>query len=194
MKTPSPTPQPLCQLCGEPMPKGEEMFHYHGYSACPKPPLERPTTLKPFAYLCPGGCGCTWRDNGDETMSLYGANSKSCLVCEFLPLRRLIPLYMGAAASSSQWVSPWESADMFWDESDSEVPHDTPDDILTDYAPKKVVEITCAKRVPNFFGFYLEPNPDGDSDDEKVFYFKTWEEANAALDSAPPAVRAQEEK
>lgn len=30
----------LCQLCGEPMPEGEEMFNYHGYSGpCPKPPL-----------------------------------------------------------------------------------------------------------------------------------------------------------
>ena len=29
----------LCQLCGEPMPKGEEMFQYHGHSRpCPKPP------------------------------------------------------------------------------------------------------------------------------------------------------------
>lgn len=29
-----------CQLCGEPMPEGEEMFNYHGYSGpCPKPPL-----------------------------------------------------------------------------------------------------------------------------------------------------------
>lgn len=28
----------LCQLCGEPMPPGEEMFQYHGYSGpCPKP-------------------------------------------------------------------------------------------------------------------------------------------------------------
>lgn len=27
-----------CQVCGEPMPKGEEMFNYHGYSSdCPKP-------------------------------------------------------------------------------------------------------------------------------------------------------------
>ena len=27
-----------CQLCGEPMPEGEEMFNYHGYSGpCPKP-------------------------------------------------------------------------------------------------------------------------------------------------------------
>lgn len=34
-----------CQLCGEPMPAGEEMFNYHGYSGpCPKPPL--PATPK----------------------------------------------------------------------------------------------------------------------------------------------------
>lgn len=31
-----------CELCGEPMPPGEEMFKYHGYSCdCPKPPLPR---------------------------------------------------------------------------------------------------------------------------------------------------------
>jgi len=45
---PEPTPAnegPKCQLCGEPMPKGEEMFFYHGYSGpCPKPPL--PDTQK----------------------------------------------------------------------------------------------------------------------------------------------------
>lgn len=32
-----------CTLCGEPMPAGEEMFAYHGYSGdCPKPPLPKP--------------------------------------------------------------------------------------------------------------------------------------------------------
>lgn len=32
-----------CQLCGEPMPPGEEMFKFHGYSGpCPKPPLTTP--------------------------------------------------------------------------------------------------------------------------------------------------------
>lgn len=44
------------------------------------------------AYACPAGCGCLWRDNGDETMSLYGPNSKSCDVCEFLGLEDLIPV------------------------------------------------------------------------------------------------------
>lgn len=28
-----------CELCGEPMPAGEEMFKFHGFSGdCPKPP------------------------------------------------------------------------------------------------------------------------------------------------------------
>lgn len=32
---------PNCKLCGNPMPVGEEMFRYHGYSgSCPKPPLK----------------------------------------------------------------------------------------------------------------------------------------------------------
>lgn len=31
-----------CELCGEPMPQGEEMFKVHGYSgSCPKPPLAK---------------------------------------------------------------------------------------------------------------------------------------------------------
>ena len=40
-----------CKLCGEPMPKGEEMFNYHGYSCpCPTTPkkkIERITGKKP---------------------------------------------------------------------------------------------------------------------------------------------------
>lgn len=29
-----------CGMCGHPMPPGEEMFNYHGYSGpCPEPPL-----------------------------------------------------------------------------------------------------------------------------------------------------------
>lgn len=32
-----------CEICGEPMPKGEEMFKFHGYSGkCPSPPLPKP--------------------------------------------------------------------------------------------------------------------------------------------------------
>ena len=37
--------RPKCELCGEPMPEGEEMFKYHGYSGnCPKPPLPKGDT------------------------------------------------------------------------------------------------------------------------------------------------------
>lgn len=36
------TDQPTCNICGEPMPEGEEMFKFHGYSGpCPKPPLPK---------------------------------------------------------------------------------------------------------------------------------------------------------
>ena len=32
-----------CAICGEPMPQGEEMFNFHGYSGpCPKPPILQP--------------------------------------------------------------------------------------------------------------------------------------------------------
>ena len=34
----------LCEICGEPMPEGETMFKFHGYSGpCPKPPLKKQT-------------------------------------------------------------------------------------------------------------------------------------------------------
>lgn len=34
--------QAKCEICGEPMPPGEEMFKYHGYSGpCPKPALPK---------------------------------------------------------------------------------------------------------------------------------------------------------
>jgi len=41
--------QAKCELCGEPMPPGEQMFKFHGYSGpCPKPPLPR-TVMTPQA-------------------------------------------------------------------------------------------------------------------------------------------------
>ncbi len=36
-----------CGLCGDPMPEGEQMFKYHGYSGpCPKPPLPKTTSTE----------------------------------------------------------------------------------------------------------------------------------------------------
>jgi hypothetical protein len=49
--------QPLCEVCGEPMPPGEEMFKFHGYSGnCPKPPLprKRPAWIDAAAKECAG--------------------------------------------------------------------------------------------------------------------------------------------
>jgi hypothetical protein len=40
--------RPTCGICGEPMPVGEEMFVYHGYSGpCPKPPIGKQTPPPP---------------------------------------------------------------------------------------------------------------------------------------------------
>lgn len=52
-----------CELCGDPMPPGEEMFKFHGYSGpCPKPPLSKPElsnlpddTLREFWRSVQGG-------------------------------------------------------------------------------------------------------------------------------------------
>ncbi len=42
------TDTPKCELCGEPMPDGETMFKFHGYSGeCPKPPLNAGRQVKP---------------------------------------------------------------------------------------------------------------------------------------------------
>lgn len=46
---------PACELCGDPMPPGEQMFKFHGYSGpCPKPPLpkKRPEWIENAAKEC----------------------------------------------------------------------------------------------------------------------------------------------
>ena len=46
------TDKSTCSLCGEPMPEGEEMFKYHGYSGpCPKPPIKTRTATKQYQVL-----------------------------------------------------------------------------------------------------------------------------------------------
>jgi nicotinamidase/pyrazinamidase len=47
-----------CEICGEPMPPGETMFKFHGYSGpCPRPPLPKaPEVAVPREVNCPH-CG-----------------------------------------------------------------------------------------------------------------------------------------
>jgi hypothetical protein len=53
----------VCKLCGEPMPEGEEMFFYHGYSGpCPKPPLEKPKVDTVVEYVYRQQDGEFWLD------------------------------------------------------------------------------------------------------------------------------------
>ena len=41
-----------CTVCGEPMPEGETMFKYHGFSGpCPKPPLPKPVLKSAIRYF-----------------------------------------------------------------------------------------------------------------------------------------------
>ena len=41
-----------CEICGEPMPEGESMFKFHGYSGlCPKPPLPKPSIEAVIEYV-----------------------------------------------------------------------------------------------------------------------------------------------
>lgn len=48
----SDTKQPTCEICGEPMPPGEEMFKFHGYSGpCPKPAMPQPKTRKSGEWI-----------------------------------------------------------------------------------------------------------------------------------------------
>ena len=59
----------LCELCGEPMPEGETMFKFHGYSGpCPKPPLpkKRPAWIEAAAKECAAG---VLVGNGEHTFA-----------------------------------------------------------------------------------------------------------------------------
>ncbi len=60
-----------CAICGEPMPPGEEMFKFHGFSGkCPKPPLPRPIKvdenmlLRKLLWLM-HGCTALYGDDGE---------------------------------------------------------------------------------------------------------------------------------
>ncbi len=82
---------------------------------------------EPTIYLCPAGCGCTWRPAvymeavKQEMFGLFGPNSKSCEVCESLPLDKLIPLY--AAPPPASPLDARDAARLDWAEHHPEAFH-----------------------------------------------------------------------
>lgn len=57
-----------CELCGEPMPLGEEMFKFHGYSGpCPKPPIKAAMTGAKDVSVMIGGV--TYKRTGGQWVS-----------------------------------------------------------------------------------------------------------------------------
>lgn len=64
-----------CELCGEPMPKGEQMFKYHGYSgSCPKPPLPKPANQR-FGHECTQSCFEVWPLPWGNSHDLFWAHT-----------------------------------------------------------------------------------------------------------------------
>lgn len=91
--------QAICKQCGHPMPPGEEMFNYHGYSGpCPEPPIEKPENrgmkdgqscfmierrdhpeLKPYAWLYYDYHSVEeWLWTQDPNKALHFADMASC--------------------------------------------------------------------------------------------------------------------
>lgn len=69
-----------CGLCGEPMPEGEEMFKFHGYSGgCPKPPLAEVAkylgSMKPTVEPEPP----KWRYVGDGVFTAAKVEPEPCV-------------------------------------------------------------------------------------------------------------------
>lgn len=79
--------RPTCELCGKPMPEGEEMFRYHGYSGpCPRTPMHHlrfrvpDPDPRPVLWPLPAGC-CYWVTGED-------AKERSTVVA-YLPVDKL---------------------------------------------------------------------------------------------------------
>jgi hypothetical protein len=65
---------PVCELCGEPMPAGETMFRFHGYSGrCPKPPKSRKARdrVKDRDLVAYANGG--WESLGEDTIASIAA-------------------------------------------------------------------------------------------------------------------------
>lgn len=54
------------------------------------------------------GCGCLWRDNLDDTVSLLDAEQKSCSVCEHAPTREACSIHWLSIAAESAFAAKTE--------------------------------------------------------------------------------------
>ena len=99
--TTSGSPTKKCELCGEPMPPGEEMFNYHGYSGlCPAPPLPKPKPPQddPAALEA----ALKWADAGCATCALYGDVLASAVRGLQAKYDELLANARGAAAADAE--------------------------------------------------------------------------------------------
>ena len=72
----------LCELCNQPMPKGEEMFNYHGFSGpCPKSVAAQAPYCNECETFHPEGVHGQWIDRKDPRHSQYPNGEED----EFVP-------------------------------------------------------------------------------------------------------------
>lgn len=70
--------KPKCVICGEPMPAGEKMFKFHGYSGdCPRPPISRDT-----GHPLADKLRARWQSNSSAVMDAHGGVYHGQLVGE----------------------------------------------------------------------------------------------------------------
>jgi len=64
---------PVCDLCGGRMPKGEEMFRYHGHSgSCPKWNDDMTTAPQDGFYVLVNWAMGTWKNPHERKVKGYG--------------------------------------------------------------------------------------------------------------------------
>lgn len=103
-----------CELCGAPMPAGEEMFRYHGHSGpCPLPPMGPRTTLRDNTLKC-GVCSHSEQEFIDLKAALAAKDERIAVLEAGVALNadRIRDLLNQLAAQSAT-IAQWQ-ARMVW--------------------------------------------------------------------------------
>lgn len=93
------TDTPKCELCGEPMPPGEQMFKYHGFSGpCPKP-MRPPVLMNPLpetSIFSRGRLIELWRQHGGAVDKKGRAWIEVDLLAPLLSeiIERAVPIFL----------------------------------------------------------------------------------------------------